>query len=64
MKDRTGGGVDRLKNQSGKCEGSGRGGFQWLFEKIKVKKKNQKYENIVEMSRQRTQRVHTNYYIL
>ncbi len=43
------GGVDGVKNQ--KCEGPEQGGDQWLFEKIKVFKKNQKHEpNIVEVT--------------
>ncbi len=49
-KDRAGG-VDGIKNRSGKCEGIGRGGDQRLFEKIKVFLKNQKHEpNIVEIT--------------
>ncbi len=45
------GGVDGVKNRSGKCEGPRRGGDQWLFEKIKVFLKNQKHEpNIVEIT--------------
>jgi hypothetical protein len=49
-----GGGVDGVKNRSGKCEGPGRGGGggdQRLFEKIKVFFKNQTHEpNIVEIT--------------
>ncbi len=52
-KDRGGeGGVDEVKNRSGKCEGPSQEGWdQRLFEKIKVFLKNQKHEpNIVEIT--------------
>jgi hypothetical protein len=68
VKDRARGRVDRVKNWSGKCKGSRRGGETNDCLKRKVFLKNQKHEpNIVEithlciMHRQRTQRVHAMY---
>ncbi len=50
MKDQVRG-FDGVKNRSGNVKDRGWGGDQWLFEKIKVFKKNQKHEpNIVEIT--------------